>query len=257
MTARQSTGSPRNGRPRASASSTTPAITPARSTLACGVTSTTNPVSVTSAAATRMPRRAPIAEASAHAMPTTTAQFAPDTAVRWLRELAFIAASRSPPTAVVSPIASPGSSPPPGDGEPVAVARNACRSPSVAAKRGPGPAITSSRPRGKTRNATSSPGSAATSSAVSRTTEPIGIRSPSRSPKTRTGTLPRNPTGPTRATETSPGNLPSIAVPLVVSSRVTIAPACAASRSSTGARSPIRLTAMVATSAAATMPRPR
>ena len=65
------------------------------------------------ATATRAPRRRPHSAARANAAAVTIAQFAPETAVRWLSELARIAASSSAPTRVVSPIARPGTSAPP------------------------------------------------------------------------------------------------------------------------------------------------
>ena len=66
------------------------------------------------------------------------AQFAPETAVRWLSELSFMSESSASDTALVSPIASPGSRLPPGPGSAVAVPRNVARRSFIAASSGGG-----------------------------------------------------------------------------------------------------------------------
>lgn len=87
------------------------AITAARTTLGSGVTSTTKAPSVTRAASVRSSRLAPSREAIAQPATTTTAQFAPETAVRWVSDAVRMSSSRSAGRAVVSPVASPGRSP--------------------------------------------------------------------------------------------------------------------------------------------------
>ncbi len=81
-TAHESTAMPPPARPSSSAIIATPAMAEARMTLGSGVTSTTNPARAIDAAATRAPRPAPHQAAAPNAMPTMSAQFAPDTAVR-------------------------------------------------------------------------------------------------------------------------------------------------------------------------------
>ena len=108
---------PRPGRESASDSRATPAIAAARMTLGSGVTRMTNPASANADAPTRASRGIPSAAAAAKTSPTMIAQFAPDTAVRWLSELTFIEASSAGVTALVSPIARPGSRPAPGPGK--------------------------------------------------------------------------------------------------------------------------------------------
>ncbi len=61
----------------------------------------------------------------------TSAQFDPETAVTWLSELVFIAASSSSPTALTSPIDRPGSRRPPSPGRLAAAELNVSRNPSV------------------------------------------------------------------------------------------------------------------------------
>ena len=84
---------PAPARPSSTPSIAIAAIAAARRTLGSGVTSRTNPPRATRPLATRTPRRAPIAAAAANASPTTSAQFAPDTAVRCDSEDSFICAS--------------------------------------------------------------------------------------------------------------------------------------------------------------------
>ena len=85
----------------------------------------------------RMLRRNPAAAARANAAAVTIAQFAPETAVRWLRELAFMASSSVAPTALVSPIASPGTSAPPSPpSDPAASPKPVRRSPLHASQNG-------------------------------------------------------------------------------------------------------------------------
>ena len=73
---------PRTGRPLASAASTSAAITAARNTLGSGVTRTTNPTRITTDRVTRDARGRPTAAPPSMTSAMTTAQFAPETAVR-------------------------------------------------------------------------------------------------------------------------------------------------------------------------------
>ena len=125
-TASESTDMPTAGRPRSTASIAAPAIAAARTTLGSGVTSTTKPASAATPHPTRTRRPRPASAAAPKAMPTTSAQFAPDTAVRCDSDDRFIAASSSGPTRDVSPTARPGTSPAPGSGRPT-VARSSPR----------------------------------------------------------------------------------------------------------------------------------
>ncbi len=121
-TAAPNTGTPCTGRPAANATNTRVAITAARTTLGSGVTRITNPRSTSSEHPTRAGRDNPTAAPANIMRPITMAQFAPDTAVRWLKLLAFIASSSESVTAVVSPMASPGSRSAPSPGRSVASA---------------------------------------------------------------------------------------------------------------------------------------
>ena len=163
---------PRPGLPEAIPNSRIVAIRAARSTLGSGVTSTTNPSRVSSESAIRMPRRSPRNAVSSMTPAITTAQFAPETAVRWLSELVFMAASRSASTALVSPIARPGSRSPPSPGRPPAAAMNWVRnSPAQPSHQG-GVATGSGGPRPNTRADAASPAVVSRRVASSRTTLP-------------------------------------------------------------------------------------
>ncbi len=146
VTAVASSAIPTPARPRSTASIAMAAMAAARTTLGSGVTSTTNPTSTVSPQATRSPREAPSAAARAKAMPTTSAQLAPDTAVRCESDAAFIAASSVGDTMDVSPTASPGTRPAPSPGRPP-TARTSPRRSSAAAAAAPSAAWTTSTPR--------------------------------------------------------------------------------------------------------------
>ena len=92
------------------------------------VTLTTEPAGcAVSDTATRTHLPPPSSETSQNTAATTTAQFAPDTAVRWLRPEASIASFSCSDTARVSPTARPGSSPAPGSGRRTARRTNSAR----------------------------------------------------------------------------------------------------------------------------------
>ncbi len=118
----------------------------ARTTLGSGVTRITKPASATTPATTRIARRAPHSAAPAKAMPTTSAQLAPDTAVRCDNDDVFMAASRSAVTALVSPTDRPGMSPDAGWGSP-STARASPRRSSDATARTPDAGVSTSMPR--------------------------------------------------------------------------------------------------------------
>ena len=132
-------------------------MTAARSTLACGVTRATNPTSTTSAPPMRRRRGMPSAAPAIMTSPMITAQFAPDTAVRWLSEVDFIAASSVTLTALVSPIASPGSRSPPSPGRVCAAETKPERSALAQPRYHGGWPVTRGLPLANTRNATESP----------------------------------------------------------------------------------------------------
>ena len=121
-----SSPAPALGRPDSTVSMPTAAITAARTTLGSGVTSTTNPASPASASPTRRARPPPHRAVRKKTAPTTMAQFAPLTAVRWLRPLARMSSFNAADAARVSPTASPGNSPAPGSGRRCDLATNAC-----------------------------------------------------------------------------------------------------------------------------------
>jgi hypothetical protein len=87
----------------------------------------------------------------------TIAQLAPETAVRWLSELARIAASSSAPTRVVSPIARPGTSAPPSPPSPDAASARPDRRPTAHASHAGGGATSATSPSTASRNALCSP----------------------------------------------------------------------------------------------------
>ena len=206
-------------------------MTAARITLGSGVTSTTNASSTTRDAPTRTPLRSPSAPPTSSTRPMTIAQLAPDTAVRWLSELDFIAASRSSPTALVSPMASPASRSPPSPGSAVAAPRNPARRPSAQPRNHGGPPITSSAPSGKTRKALSSPGSVAVRVPLTMIVVPMPSRSAGAGPKTSTGTAPE-----ARVSTASNDRLPGRTVEVVTAVSETCLPAAASASSSAGWR---------------------
>ncbi|AOX66983.1 hypothetical protein BJK06_15760 [Curtobacterium sp. BH-2-1-1] len=81
-TARAISGTPRTGRPARCTTSTTTAITVARTIEGSGRTSTTNASRSAIATTARPARGRPTTRPSTTTSPTITAQFAPDTAVR-------------------------------------------------------------------------------------------------------------------------------------------------------------------------------
>ena len=179
---------PRTGLPSPYVTSAIAAITAARRTLGSGVTSTTKPTSTTSATPTRRPRGNPATPPTRSTKPITIAQLAPETAVRWLRELLFMAASSWSSTRVVSPIARPDSGRPPEPGSPAAWSRNAARSsPAHRIHSGAGPSYSTS-PSGNTRKARSSPRSVGAIEAVAESVSPTSARRSGAPPNTITGT---------------------------------------------------------------------
>src|SRR6185312_10497995 len=193
----------------------------ARSTLGCGVTSTTKPTSVTSAAPMRHPRARPSAPPVAITSAMTTAQFAPETAVRWLSELDFIAEPSVGSTALVSPMARPGSRPPPSPGSAAAASANPARNPSAQARYQGGPVLTLGGDEAKNRNETSSPGPVAAMVPPRRMVVPI----PSRAPRVGVDPFPAGLAANTVTGAETPSALP----PMVTESSVAVnlgAPGC-------------------------------
>ncbi|RLP69902.1 hypothetical protein D9V30_04240 [Mycetocola reblochoni] len=125
--------------PEAIAISTAIAITAALMTLGSGVTSRTKPSNAVAPAAILPARLAPHAAAAARAIATTIAQFAPETAVRWLRPLSTMASDSESGTPLSSPIARPGSRRPPSPGSWAARSAMARRSSAAAPSGPPGP----------------------------------------------------------------------------------------------------------------------
>ncbi|WP_243768122.1 hypothetical protein [Leifsonia sp. TF02-11] len=89
----------------------------------------------------------------------TSAQFAPDTAVRWLSAETFIASSRPGLTAVSSPMARPGSRSPPSPGAEAAARANASRAGAAQASQSGGWSRTVGGSDARTRYVVLSPGS--------------------------------------------------------------------------------------------------
>jgi hypothetical protein len=114
VAASASTATPTAGRPSARARRAIVAITAARMTLGSGVTRITNAARTITAPTMRTPRGAPHAARRAKAAATTIAQLAPETAVRWDSDEAFMASSVAASSIEVSPTARPGTSPAPG-----------------------------------------------------------------------------------------------------------------------------------------------
>ena len=172
-TARDSTGMPLSGRPDARAASTSVAITAARNTLGSGVTRTTKPNNTVTDATTRQPRGTPATAPPSMMRPMITAQFAPDTAVKWLSDDAFIAASSSSLTAEVSPMASPGNRAPPSPGSATEAARKLLRSSFAQARYHGGSLTICGSTSGNSRNAVESSGGVARTVPESCTSVPI------------------------------------------------------------------------------------
>ena len=142
--------------------------------LAPGPTSTTNANSAVAATTIRVRRPAPTRAATMNTSPVTRAQLAPDTAVRWLSELAFIAASSSSETPDSSPIASPGRSAPPSPGVFRAASANADRTGAVHATHAGASATGTALSVADSRKLVDSPGSFARTAPVTSTTAPNG-----------------------------------------------------------------------------------
>lgn len=209
--ARAMSGTPRTGRPARCTTSTTIAITVARTIEGSGRTSTTNTRSTPTAAAARGPLGRPQARPRTTTSPTTTAQFAPDTAVRCVSAEVSIAASVVGSRPERSPIASPRSSAAPGCGRSAVARTKACRAVSVPPSRPPG-GTDDGVPRTNATNAVADPGSFGCTAAVTVTREPAASTAPGASPcwsgTSRTGT--RSPSRSSArtsvaVTERSPG----------------------------------------------------
>lgn len=189
--ARAMSGTPRTGRPARCTTSTTIAITVARTIEGPGRTSTTNTRSTATAAAARRPRARPQARPRTTTSPTTTAQFAPDTAVRCVSAEVSIAASVVGSRPERSPIASPRSSAAPGCGRSAVARTNACRAVSVAPS-SPSGGTDDGVPRRNATNAVAEPGSSGCTAAVTVTRAPAASTAPGASPcwsgTSRTGT---------------------------------------------------------------------
>jgi len=185
---RPTTDSPCTGRPPADVARTTAAMTADRSTLGCGVTRTTKPIRTAKAAAIRSPLRMPMALPTSRMRPITTAQLAPETAVRWLRLLVFIAVLSAGLTATVSPMARPGSSSPPSPGSAAAARAKPARRPFAQDRYQGGAAVGRAAVRANTRKDTSSLGGVAIREPLSRTVVPISVLPVGDPPNTSTGT---------------------------------------------------------------------
>lgn len=141
--------------PRARATSTAPAMTPARSTDGSARVSSTNHANPTTSS-TRWPR-APSRRATARASspPRTIATLEPDTATRWVRPTPRMASSAPGESRRVSPVTSPTARPARSPSRPRrAAARTRPRTCSVLASSVPGGARTCTVPVGSTRATT-------------------------------------------------------------------------------------------------------
>lgn len=189
--ARAMSGTPRTGRPLRCTTSTTIAITVARVIDGSGRTSTTNPSSTTTAAAARRTLGAPVSRPSSTTRPTSTAQFDPETAVRWVSAEVSIACSVSASSPNRSPIASPRRSAPPGSGRSAVTATNAARASALAPRSPVGPARVATAPRAKSTTLVVEPGSSRCSCPRTETTVPAAStarRGSSSAGTSRTGT---------------------------------------------------------------------
>ena len=189
VTAVPSTARPCDRRPVTSATRPITDIPAARTTLASGVTSTTNAARTSTAMTTRHARDAPHSAAKAKAAATTMTQFEPETAVRWLRPVAFIAASRSSSTALVSPTARPGTSAPPDPGNADAARTSPCRRSAAMRNTPAGGSTTVGGRASRTSSTARVPGSLGVTAPRSSTTVPRS-RSAARSPVNSTDTVP-------------------------------------------------------------------
>ncbi len=206
-TARAMSGTPRTGRPDRCTTSTTTAITVARTIEGSGRTSTTKASRKPTATTARTSRSSPSARPSSTTRPTITAQFAPDTAVRWVSAVVSIAASVAGSSPLRSPIAMPRSSAAPGSGRSAVTATKACRERSVPASRPVGRS-TRTEPRRNTTKAVGDPGSSCSTDAVPWTVLPAASRPGA----------PASPSGTTR-TGTRSDVAPSAAVSVPVTDR--------------------------------------
>nr|WP_258368786.1 hypothetical protein [Curtobacterium sp. MCBD17_030] len=170
--ARAISGTPRTGRPVRCTTRTTIAITVARVIDGSGRTRTTNPSSTTTATAARSARGAPIARPSSTTRPTRTAQFDPETAVRWVSAEVSIACSVSASSPERSPIASPRRSAAPGSGRSAVTSTNAARATALAPSSPVGPACGVTAPRAKSTTLVGDPGSSTSSCPRTTTTDP-------------------------------------------------------------------------------------
>ena len=134
-----------------------------------------------------------------------TAQLAPDTAVRWLSELVFIAWSSDSPTALVSPTARPGRSAPPFPGSADARSTKPDRIPAAQANDHGGPSLTSTGRPAKSRTAAASPGSVSRATTLASSTLPMGTGCSSATvPNRRAGTDTPQTLSPTSSRVTVP-----------------------------------------------------
>lgn len=189
--ARAISGTPRTGRPVRCTSRTTIAITVARVIEGSGRTSTTNASSTTTARAARSTRGAPTVRPSSTTRPTRTAQFDPDTAVRWVSAEVSIACSVSASSPDRSPIASPRRSAPPGSGRSAVTVANAARARALTPSSPVGLLATRTVPRANSTTLVGEPGSSSCSCPRTVTTDPAAStrgRGSSRDGTTRIGT---------------------------------------------------------------------
>lgn len=215
--------SPAPVRPRSTPSIATAAMVAARTTLGSGETSTTNATRAARPAPTRMPRRAPQTAAPPNAIPTTSAQFAPLTAVRCESDDAFIAVSSPGSTVEVSPTASPAMSPRPGSGS---------------------PAVTSTRPRRSSDATDSAP--VGPDSSVG--TDAASMTSTARSPASGRQPVPRSRT---RAPRSRPVGTSAVRTRTGAAAEITVSPYSSRSRIASK-RHPVALRSILPTAVAIT-----
>jgi hypothetical protein len=241
IAASATSGSPCTGRPCRCTTRTTTAITVARTIDGSGRTSTTKPRSTATASPARRSRGARHARPMSKTSATSTAQFDPDTAVRWVSAVSSIAADVSASIRDRSPIASPPRSPPPGIGSVAVTRANAERAVSVAARRPDGPVRTWTDPRANSTIAALDSDGSGCSSPRTESTLPAAMRSPDddRSGTTRTGTPPAARRVPaTSSARTVPANerSPGATSRSATSSTLAVAPPPIAVRTGPGLR---------------------
>lgn len=204
--------SPALARPVSRASIAIPAMVAARTTLGSGVTSTTKQHSSAAAIATRMPRLSASSAPRPKPAPTTIAQFAPDTATRWVSDEPFMSLSTCAVTARVSPTARPATSAAPGPGRPAEAARSRSRSHAASESRPSGSRVFSTSVTRSTRTARS-PGLAGNAVARSCAREPMSRPDGGSWRSITTGTGPATARCPARAsTSTASARMPPDAV---------------------------------------------